>query len=202
MKTIFLLVITTLFWACSGIQNLQNQGGGESVKMSHPLVQSVQKGDAAAGVQNLRFRFAQEFVLTLADSAGNGVRKVTPQGNVILLSETTVRFPTNKLGKFVVGDQNMLMLDRVFKITFEDDNNMYVPELGTPELRAQYDSLGIMRVVEDFFFNGKPAVKYQNAIYFLPSNYKTFDLLVGQEGKGRQKIVRGVKTPAEENRGQ
>lgn len=190
-----------LFWACSGIQNLQNQGGGDPVQMSYPLVQSVRKGDAA-GVQNLRFRFAQEFVLTLADSAGNGVRKVTPQGNVALLSETTVRFPTSKLGKFVIGDQNMLIIDRVFKITFEDNDAMYVPELGTPELRARYDSLGVMRVAEDFFFKGKPAVKYQNAIYLLPPNYKTFDLLVGQEGKGRQKVVRGVKTPAEENRGQ
>lgn len=195
-----MICISTLFlWACGSLPSTQKSSNqGDPVKVTLPLVTSVQKGDPSAGVRNLRFRFSQDFVLTLAEDVdGNGVRKVTPQGNIELLSETTVRFPVDKLGKFVSGEQSMLYADKAFKITFEDDQVSSSPELGLPVLRAEYDTLGVMRVAADFLVKGKPAVKYQNAVYLLPDNYKTIDIVVGQEGKGRQRVVRGVKTPAQ-----
>lgn len=197
MKNFLFLLLPFLFFSCSGLKNGGNKKGAQRVPITHSLVSSIHKGDGLQGVQNLRFRFEQEFVLTLADTAGNGVRKVTPQGNVVLLSEQIVRFPKDKLGKFTRAE-NALSLDKQSKITFEQGDELYTPELGVPELNTQYvDSTGYLYVLADFLFNGKPAVKYQNAIYYLPGNYKTIKFVAVQEGKGRQKIVKGVKTPAQ-----
>lgn len=249
MKNFLFLLLPVLLFSCSGLKNGGNNKGVQQVPITHSLVKSIYTGNNnnLKGVQDLRFHFQQELVLTLVDLPGNGVYSVTPQGDVTLLSEATVRFPTNKLGKFVIGDDGMLMLDRVFSIIFEKDNDASDPRFGTSKLEMYYDEKGAMRIWVDADYteqvhlelekieksapkdsasDGKkstskssapkdsasggkkpasgsvkpeprPVIKYRNAFYFLPDNYLTNDMIASQKGKGRERIVKGVKTPAQ-----
>lgn len=158
------------------------------VKLTLPLIQSVDPSSVA----DIRFHFEKELVLTLVEEPGNGVYKVNEDGNLVNLNEKTVRFPINKLGKFV-DTGKVLRKDASFEITWEEESSN--PELGIPTLRAMYDdSLRVIIALDDLQ-KGKSIVIYQKAKYSLPDGYKDYFLLVGEISEGKSKTVTGVKTP-------
>jgi hypothetical protein len=164
----------------------------QSVQLTQPLLQSLDD----EGLSNLRFRFQSEFVLTLISEAGNGVYKVNQDGNLVLLNETTVRFPTNKLGKFIEPSPSKVSRKDVpIEVTWEEEGVVVSEDLGIPVLRVTYnDSLQVI-VAPDGLLKTRPFVVYQKAKYWLPENYKTSIPVCGEEGKGQAKIVSGVSTP-------
>lgn len=168
-----------------------SSGKPTPVKLTLPLIQSVDP----SSVSDIRFHFEKELILTLVEEPGNGIYKVNEDGNLVNLNEKTVRFPVNKLGKFV-DTQKVTRKDASFEITWEEESSN--PELGIPTLRAVYDDSLRVVIVPDDLQKGKPIVIYQKAKYHLPQNYREFFLVVGEIRTGQSKIVTGVKTPKEE----
>lgn len=170
----------------------KNEASGKPtpVKLTLPLIQSVDPNS----ISNIRFHFEKELVLTLVEEPGNGVYKVNQDGNLVNLNQKTVRFPVNKLGKFL-DTGKVTRKDSSFEITWEEESSD--PDLGSSTLRAMYDdSLRVIIALDDKQ-KGKPVVIYQKAKYYLPDDYKNYFLVVGEISDGKTKVVTGVKTPGQ-----
>ncbi len=189
----FLTALVVLVIGCKAPNKTQaSKKPASPVELTQPLLQSLDD----EGLAKLRFRFQSEFVLTLIPEPGNGVYKVNEDGNLVLLNETTVRFPTNKLGKFVNPSVSKVSRkDISMEVTWEEDGVVVSEDLGIPILRVTYnDSLRVI-VAPDGLFKSKPFIVYQKAKYWLPENYKTYVPASAEEGKGQSKVVSGVSTP-------
>lgn len=189
----FLALVVLVGVGCGTQKNTAKSAPAAPVRVEKAIIQALNSD----GLTNIRFRFEQEFQLVLIDEPGNGVYEVNDKGNLVLLNEKTIRFPSNKLGKFLnparVRDASS------FEMTWEEDSPLLSgtgsEALGAPILRGTYnDSLQVI-VSPDGLYKGKPFVVYQKAKYFLPDNYQQYLLVVGKEGKGQPKTVTGVRTP-------
>lgn len=166
----------------------------KTVYLTLPLLNSL----GSEGLQNLRFRFEREFILTLVDDEGNGVRKVDENGNLVLLNEKIIRFPKDKLGKFE-STSKVTRTDMSFQAIWEEKNSD--PELGVASINFKYSSEenGLKVIVAgEGQIKGKNYITYQKAKYFLPEDFQTNFLVAGESQKGQGKVVSGVKTPKQE----
>lgn len=184
--SIVLLYFVFLFGACKS-----TKPATEKVVVDLPTIQSI----GSEGRENIRFHFEPSLTITLVPESG--IRKVNENGDLVLLSLPTVKFPSEKLGKFFSpSDGNLTKKGSEFEIVFEEENEELL-ENGKPTLRVEYNTSDSLRlvIVPDGEFKGKPVVFYQAAKYYLPDGFKEIKIVVGEVKNRKVKIVPGVAKP-------